>query len=658
MKANETKLQHILEGTKQYVVPMFQRTYSWEKRDWETLWSDLDDLLEEDEPRAHFIGSIVTMPARTVPEGVAKFLLIDGQQRLTTILILLSVLRDRAKPLSSQLAPQIEELLLTNRFQEGLDFYKLLPTQGDRDSFIDVVRGDRETLRDDGISRAHQFFERKMKAIPDDQLDRLKAIVITKLSLVSIVLEHDDNPHLIFESLNAKGKPLSQADLIRNYFFMRLPIGTQDETYFKLWKPMQDRLREDLTEFIRHYLMRDGEVVKQGEVYFALKEKNDGKSTAEVADYLRQLVEFSELYSRLLRPDEESDPILRDRLHRLKRIDMTVAYPFLLNVYRSYSEGTLGSPEFAEILGVLENFMIRRFVCGVPTYGLNKVFPPLYAAARVKPSLSEGVKAQLAGKSYPRDPEFRERFQSSKLYASGERQIRTKLILELIERSFGHKEQVPFGNLSIEHVMPQTVTDWWKDHLGPEWETVYGVLLDTIGNLTLTGYNADMSNSEFHAKKEFLQESHLELNKYFAPLEAWNEPAIRARATAIAEQALTIWPDFAPETGPALRPSDVTGRTPAAVLVLGERHTVSTWRDVAQKTLETIAMMDPDAFDRIASELPKFVNRDPNVLRTTRLLSNAAYMEVGLSAAALYNYCLQATSVAGLTGGDWVVEFA
>jgi uncharacterized protein with ParB-like and HNH nuclease domain len=657
MKASETKLQLILEGTKQYVVPMFQRTYSWEKRDWTTLWSDLMDLLDDETPRPHFIGSIVTAPARTVPEGITKYLLIDGQQRLTTLLLLLAALRDRAPVDAGTMGQEIEESLLTNRFQKDQEHYKLLPTQGDRDSFIELIR-DRGSLRADQISAAYQFFEKKLKSIPDADLDRLKNVIIGKLSLVSIVLDHDDNPHLIFESLNAKGRPLAQADLIRNYFFMRLPLHEQEKTYATLWKPMQDRLGAGLTEFIRHYLMRDGEIVKQGEIYFALKEKCDGKTPAEVLDYLRQLVDFSDFYSKLLRPDEEGSADIRDRLGRLNRIDMTVAYPFLLNVYRSYWEGKTTQGDFVAILDALENFMIRRFVCGVPTYGLNKVFPTLFAASQRKASLVEGVKAQLATKNYPRDADFVARFPSAKLYAPGERQIRTKLILELLERSFAHKEPVPFAKLTVEHVMPQSLSAWWKEHLGEECDATHGVWLDTIGNLTLTGYNSDMSNSEFDKKRSILQESHLELNKYFIPLTAWRGDTIQSRAQALTERALSVWPDFASGTTPVVRPSDVTGRTPVAVTVLGEKKPATKWRDVAQRTLEVIADLDPEAFERIESEIPKFVARDPNRLRSARELSNGVYMEVGLSAAALYNYCLQATGVAGLAGEDWTVEFA
>jgi len=221
MKASETKLQPIIEGTKQYVVPLFQRSYSWEKKEWEILWNDLVELCFLENPRTHFIGSIVTMPTESVPEGVAKYLLIDGQQRLTTIFILLALLRDKARQGGQgELAEEINNTLLVNPYKRDLDYYKLQPTQSDRNSFQSLVQS-KPLGGQDQIANAYLFFERKLKQSGIDS-QTLKKIISSNLSVVSIVLDPDDDPHLVFESLNAKGRPLTQADLIRNYFFMRI----------------------------------------------------------------------------------------------------------------------------------------------------------------------------------------------------------------------------------------------------------------------------------------------------------------------------------------------------------------------------------------------------------------------------------------------------
>ncbi len=659
MKASETKLQRVIEGTNQYVVPLFQRKYSWDTKEWNTLWEDLVELYEEEQPRSHFIGSIVTMPTHSVPEGVAKFLLIDGQQRFTTIFILLSVLRDKARTSASgTLADEIEQTLLKNPFKQGHDAFKLLPTQGDRESFLSVIKSEFAST-DDQIARAYKFFERKVRVSQIPDLEKLKQIIVSQLILVSIVLDRDDNPHLVFESLNAKGRALSQADLIRNYFFMKIHVDEQERLYGACWTPMQDRLGENLTECIRHFLMKDGGVIKQGEIYFALKERADEKSPQQIVEYLQEITRFAEYYARLLTPSLEPSSSISHQMHRLNRIEVTTAYPFLLNIYHDYTAGKVSEDEFAEILRILENFMVRRFVCGVPTYGLNKVFPALYAQITAYATVVDGLKEVLRTKNYPRDAEFRERFISSKFYAPGERIEKTKIILERLEESFEHLEPVPMASLQIEHVMPQTLTDSWKATLGEEWETIHDLLLHTVGNLTLTGYNAPLSNDDYSRKRDILLTSHLELNKYFSAVTEWNEQSIRQRAEVLADKALKVWSYFGSEQPePALPLQGVRGTTPKSVTILGQTFSVSNWREVIQITLETIAELDYDRFENLLAQFPRFVGRDPARFRASRQLPNGAFMETNLSAESIHRFCLQAAEVSGLSSEDWRVEYA
>jgi uncharacterized protein with ParB-like and HNH nuclease domain len=253
MQAKETKLQDIIEGTKQYVIPLFQRTYSWTKKEWEVLWKDLIELCEAENPRTHFIGSIVNMPTVSVPEGVAKYLLIDGQQRLTTIFVLLTLLRNKARENQNQeFADEINNTLLVNPYKKDNDFFKLMPTQVDRDTYKNFINGKPNDM-DNRLTEAYNFFDKKLKQIQFEH-EKLKKIITSYFSVVSIVLDADDNPYLVFESLNAKGRPLTQADLIRNYFFMRIHIDKQAEVYDDYWQPMQTALDNSLTEYIRHFL--------------------------------------------------------------------------------------------------------------------------------------------------------------------------------------------------------------------------------------------------------------------------------------------------------------------------------------------------------------------------------------------------------------------
>ncbi|MBS3947520.1 MAG: DUF262 domain-containing protein, partial [Dethiobacter sp.] len=611
-------------------------------------------LCENEEPTSHFIGSIVTMPTASVPEGVSKFLLIDGQQRLTTIFVLLTLLRDMAKSKDDDnLAQEVEQTMLVNPFKRGGDYFKLLPTQIDREAFKALVQS-ASTNPDSRILQCYQFFERKLKQ-SDVEVTALNKVVSTRLSVVSIVLDHDDNPHLVFESLNAKGRPLTQSDLIRNYFFMRIHVDEQETTHSKFWEPMQIALGDNLTECIRHYLMRNGSIVKQGDVYFTLK---DRVGQGDALKALKDIATFAGYYKNFLTPENEPDPQLRAALVRLKRLEVTTTYPFLLNCYHDYAQGQISADDLLEILQTIENYVIRRFVCNVPTSQLNKIFPLLYQQAKLQTpmDLADGVRSALQSRGYPKDTEFCIRLIDSKLYGAGERLIKTKLILETLEAAHQHKEQPAFDNLTIEHVMPQTLTDWWQNHLGEDWQADHELYLNTLGNLTLTAYNAELSNDTFPEKRHRLGNSHLELNKYFQGVNSWNREAIDVRSKALAKLALTVWPYFGEEQVAPANTDNVTGRTPKAVTILGQRFSVESWRDVQAYTLNAIAQLEPDLFNQLAGEYPRFISADPGKFRRKRQIENGFYIEVNLSAKDVYRFCNQVIDSLGLSSEDWIVE--
>ena len=272
MKASETNFQALIEGTKQYVVPMFQRPYSWQKKQWQELLDDLTDLYESEHSNSHFIGSIVTMPTLSKPENVTPYLLIDGQQRLTTIFILLALLRNIAKIEGKRLSDKIHNTLLTNQYIDGLEHYKLLPTQQDRADFLGLINEESESLNNSAIIECYKFFKQHIKKL---DCEKLNQVIANRLSVVSITLDSNENPYVVFESLNAQGRALSQADLIRNYFFMRIPPDDQEKIYKTYWQPMQQALGDDLTEFMRHYLTSNGVLVKKSDVYLTLKQRVD-----------------------------------------------------------------------------------------------------------------------------------------------------------------------------------------------------------------------------------------------------------------------------------------------------------------------------------------------------------------------------------------------
>ena len=673
MEAAEAKIQRVLEGSKQFLVPHYQRPYSWQEEQWQTLWHDIVELIEDPQSEPHFLAAIVTAPARSTPEGVEKRLLIDGQQRLTTLLILLTLTRDRARTTGdSRLAERIQDLI-TNRHEDGNDHYKLLPSQSegaeesDREAFVRMVGGI-STQTKSGIGAAYEFFASRLRRADAPSLDDLQRTIVSRLTLVSIILDEKDNPHRIFESLNGKGRSLSQADLIRNYFFMRLPAGQHECVYLDLWRPMQKRLGEDaLTAFVRHYLTMSRGMIKETDVYAALKNRVDQDKTCLPVEHLRELARYSEYYEVLLNPEKATAARVRDRLQRLARLEVTVAYPFILALYADFIGGNRTEDELCMALDIIENFLVRRFVCGIPTHGLNRVFAGLFEQiSNAGDGLTSALQRVLSasGRAYPRDDEFRERLGSARLYGGGGRREKTKLILERLEDALGHKELVPSTSLTIEHVLPQTLNDFWKEHLGASWEEDHEQLLHTLGNLTLTGYNPELSNAPFEEKKKLFAASHVELNRYFKSVSMWTAVEIERRSEVLIDLSLTVWPYFGPvETSLGRKQIGlvpITGTVPDRVIVRGESAVVHSWVDVAFFTIEAIIRTGDEEFSRVASELPKFVNRDATVFRRSsrlRRLSNDAYLEVNHSAVTLHRLCVQAVLLAGL-GSDWSVQFA
>jgi hypothetical protein len=591
-------------------------------------------------------------------DPLSSRVLIDGQQRLTTLLVLLAALRDHCRENGRErLGNQIHDLYLTNQYQDGADLYKLLPTAdstesgGDRAAFKAVIDG--KQAGSGKIDRAYHFFRDRfiLPGAPDPE--RVKQIVIGGLILVSIVLDRDDNPYLVFESLNAKGQQLTQADLIRNYFFMRLRLEYHDDIYRRRWRPMEDLLGQgNTTEFIRHFLMMSGPVIRISDIYFALKQRLDSASEAVVLDLLDQLGRAAEHYARLLDPNREPRVAVRAALLRLNRLEATVTYPFLLNIYKA----EVPELELVEILATLENFILRRYVCRTLRAELNKLFPTLFKNAQNYNSIAKGVREILAARSYPSDLQFRTDLAESVLYGTGGRRERLKFILERIEESFEHKEKVDMSTLTVEHVMPQSLTAWWREHLGAESDEVHDGLLHTIGNLTLTGTNSELSNLSFPEKRDLLAASHLDLNRDIAKSDRWGEDEIRKRGALLAERALTIWPDLNPGRGSGRTIEAVTGRTPRRLTFYGHSHDVQTWAAVLQVTMAEMAKLGDDVFAEMAAQIPRYISTDSGKMRTARHLDNGYFYEAHLNAKQIHQICNQLTQLAGLSYEDWALE--
>ena len=563
MEATPTLIINYFNGFKQTVVPLFQRPYTWREREWRTLWDDIVAFYgrETADPRStHFMGAIVTMPARSVPVGVIKFLLIDRQQRLTTIAILLCAIRDELKASDQVPKRRIQNFYLTNDGFDGLDFWKLLPTQSDRLAFSSLVQNSGSSFPDSNFKKSYDFYRRRLKDLDDEgnplEPMRILEIIESRLMVVSINLSDNDDPYLIFESLNFKGAPLEQADLVRNYFLMRFAVAEQQGVYDLLWLPMQTRLGPSLTEFMRHFLGSEGEEVRKGDVYAAIKRLVADSDPQTVRLLMSRMEELSTSYSRIATLAPEPNETLRQFFPRFHRLDFGTAYPLLLALYEDYLDGQFGIVEFVATLRILESYIVRRMVVGVPSNSLSGTFISLCKTKPVTDSPSSWLAAALTRESknrrWPTDTEFLERWLKGPIYGSRVCQV----ALERIEEHFGHNEPATFTNVSVEHVLPQTLTPEWEQALGDNAIATHSEWLHTIGNLTLTGYNPELSNGEYSEKRKLFALSHFELNRFFRNSETWGASAIRQRAESLFETAKELWPrpaNLVEQDAPVLR---------------------------------------------------------------------------------------------------------
>jgi uncharacterized protein with ParB-like and HNH nuclease domain len=652
MKANETIIQPMIEGTKQFVIPLFQRTYSWSNTQWRQLWDDIMDTQNLEESKSHFIGSVVSMSVESAPHEVQQYLVIDGQQRLTTISLILILIRDLAREDKDfKLAEEIHENLLVNKWESGDNHYKLLPTQVDRHTYKKII--ETKDLSDDNsnIKHAYEYFRKKIMKSEID-LRELKSLVSSRLSLVSIVLASDDNPYLVFESLNAKGRPLTQSDLIRNFFFMRINSELHDDVYQEYWKPMQDFFEDTLTEYIRHYLMRKGKFVRKNDVYIELKKSVNPENAIE---QIKKLHRYSNYYKCMTNPEIVEDYSVQKAISRLNELEAKTSYPFLLNMFALYKEEHLTANNLVEIIHVIENYLIRRFVCNIPTNELNKIFPSLVLKINgfKERELVEEIKATLQNRGYPKDQEFIEKLSNTKLYGSGDRLKKTKFILLSIEESYKHKEKIKIENLSIEHIMPQTLTDSWKITLGANWEDLHDSHLHVIGNLTLTGYNSEMSNDSFNKKVIHLSKSNLEINKEFNDLRTWGSDQIKARTNKLVEKCLEIWGYFGSKENEI---KDVKGTSPRLLVFKESKHELTTWKEVWITTLNEIMDDNKDNLKIISEKYPNLLSNDSDKFKRRGVLKNNYYVNVDFSARDINRLCHKILEAVEIPKKHWSVE--
>ena len=556
MKATEANFLGFLKRSPQFVIPIYQRTYSWTERECRQLWEDILRTGRNDAIPAHFTGSIVYIEKGLYHvSSQSSLLVIDGQQRLTTVMLILEVLARHVgggEPVDGFSARKLRSYYLLNPLEEGERGFKLLLTQTDKQSLLALMQQKPEPAESSlRIAENFAFFEEQMQALGATGLTPL-CKGLTKLTIVDIALSRDqDNPQLIFESMNSTGRELSQADLIRNFILMGLDPDHQTSLYEEHWRPMeiafgQEAYGAHFDGFMRHYLtFKTGEIPNVRAVYEAFKShaRFPEVAVAGVDALVADIHTYAGYYCAMAL-DKEHDNDLRSAFRDLRELKVDVAFPFLLELYDDYAKRKLPKVDFVQIVRLVEAYVFRRAVCAIPTNSLNKTFAT-FGRALKKDRYIQSIQAHLltlpSYRRFPGDNEFTRELSVRDLYNFPRRSYWLRRL-----ENHDRKERVPVDEYTIEHIMPQNenLSATWREAFGSEWQQVQERWLHTLGNLTLTGYNSEYSDHPFSEKRDMqggFKESPLRLNDGLGLLETWNEDTIRQRAERLAAKAVQVW---------------------------------------------------------------------------------------------------------------------
>lgn len=679
MKADSLQMVKVFQagGDIHYVLPHFQREYAWGETEWKTLLTDIFSVYEvynDEQPPEHFMGSLVVINDGTQAGTVPVFRLVDGQQRLTTISLLLCALEHLLDDNDAHagLRKKARRMLL-NQDEGGNLYFKLLPTlkYGDRISYCAIVGGKQSPEGvESNIPRAYTYLKTHLdNRFKSDGIDpnRLFNVLMTSLQVVFINLNQSERPYEIFESLNYKGKSLTQADLVRNYIAMKLPPERQEPVFTELWSPIEEMLLEkrtvgrsrlgELTAFLRHYFAYlSGVLINEEHVYSRFRDRGEGLKVSEFEGEVARIRRFARYYDRLLRPQGEPDKAVREQLERLNILESATGYPFLLFAYDEWQQGRISRDDFLAGLRVIEAYMVRRFLNHDSTNYLNKMFPTLAKDVDIT-SYVASLRKALGSKNEPSDVRLRQSAQTVDLYR---KDIYTRQKLALVFDTINRELSTGSGaytvlsdDPTIEHIMPQAVTEAWKHHLGENWQQDYG-LLHTLGNLTVVTqeWNSQLSNSSYDVKRQKLAEHGLLLNHvYFsehAPL-TWNGQSICERSQWLTTKVSEIWPQLAETAG-------AWEEKPKAVVILDEIYPVSSWRDVLRRTADVAVEWCGDDFEKqVVAELPAIFSQKAFAFASHQL-QNGWWININWSADTIKGLCSRIVQAIAIPEDEYDVE--
>lgn len=624
MKGSECRLIEYMEGSKKrFIIPVYQRNYDWKTENCKQLYDDLVKVIKN-KRRSHFFGSLVSVYE---PSGRnTEFLVIDGQQRLTTVSLLLLAMYNLIKsgiitPKDAYLDKQIYEDFLVDKYQPEETRIKLKPVKNDQKAFGKLFNDAREHIRESNLTTNYNYFYERIQK-QEISIDELFD-AICRLEIINITLNNEDNPQLIFESLNSTGLDLSEGDKIRNFILMGLPSKEQDEYYDKYWNRIEECTKYDVSSFVRDYLsIKQLAIPSQKKIYISFKDYVDQKSI-ETEELLKDLLAYAKRYEILLCGGTENKA-LDACIYRLNRLETTVTRPFFLEVLRLYDENKFDISEVSEIFLITENYLFRRAICDLPTNALNKIFSTLHREiTRYEGNdlgYVEKFKYALLSKKdrarFPDDDEFAERFTERPIY-----QMNSKNKIYIMERLenystledkdvYGHCDD---GTYSIEHIMPQHLTPAWIKVLGEDYEEIHEMWLHRIANLTLTAYNSKYSNSTFEEKKSMkngFEDSGIRMNTYIAKKDRWTLSELEERNQYLMGRALEIWTAPTTTFKPAVKQMDsytldddtsLSGRLIACFSYKNTEQPVSSWVEMFQKVLQILYAEDKSVITKLAA---------------------------------------------------------
>lgn len=655
MIAKEGYIVRFLDGSdKKFVIPVYQRPYSWKKSNCELLIKDLFEVYNRGY-KSHFFGSIVYVENDI--GGCNEYIIIDGQQRITTVSLLLLAIRNYITDNNLDIGintNKITTAYLTDEYADSAKKLKLKLVQGDDDAYDRLIEKT-QPIANNNVTVNYNFFYEILSTLNNSEIKGLYDAIM-KLMIVNISLNphNGDDPQLIFESLNSTGLDLEEADKIRNYVLMKMTSVQQEKIYRNYWEKLENKVsKEDINKFIRHYLaVKTRELSNENKLYFAFKNYREKNADLPIENILSDILIYADFYNQIKSAKLSDTTPYLNIIARINKLEVNTVIPLLFDLFNAKSQELLTETEMSECLRAIESYIARRIICGLPTSALNKIFVGMGAeikrymdknGATFLDALKYSILSKNGKSRFPTDHDFAEKFVVYELYNA--KPNTRKYFLERLENynnreRIAVEEQIDNGELTIEHVMPQTLTSEWKESLGEKWELIHSKYIDTIGNLTLTAYNSDYSNLMFVKKKTLADKgfnfSKLSLNSYIKNCDTWSEQQITKRAELLYSWAEKIWQtpatDFAPdiieEWATLDDEIDFTNKTILKINLLGDEIACDNITDAYKKVNATLYMLDPVLFAGIENNYHSEISSD---LRSPFELSSTMYIETNLS---------------------------